>query len=182
MGELTKRAWSAGVQVIIEGPGHVPLNEIESAVKLEKKFCHGAPFYVLGPLPTDVAAGFDHITSAIGGAISAASGADFLCYVTPSEHLGLPNLEDVRKGIIASRIAAHCADIVKGVPKAKEWDKRMSKARKALDWDEQIRLAIDPKTARELRTKRTRSRTSVCSMCGEYCAMKVMNESMKGDL
>jgi phosphomethylpyrimidine synthase len=134
LGELVKRAREAGVQTMVEGPGHLPLNQVEPNILLEKTICKGAPFYVLGPLPTDVAPGWDHLTSAIGGALAAASGADFLCYVTPSEHLGLPNLSDVREGVIASRVAAHIADIVKGVPGAKEWDKKMSKARKALQW------------------------------------------------
>ena len=179
LGKLAKLAWERGVQVIIEGPGHVPLNEIESSVKLEKKLCHGAPFYVLGPLPTDIGAGYDHITSAIGGAIAAAAGADFLCYVTPSEHLGLPNVDDVKDGVIASRLAAHAADIVKNVPGARDRDKKMSGARKALDWEKQIKLAIDPEKARELRISRTKGKTTVCSMCGEYCAMKVMSETLR---
>jgi phosphomethylpyrimidine synthase len=179
LGDLTKRALAAGVQVMIEGPGHVPLDEIVASMKLEKKLCHGAPFYVLGPLPTDVAPGYDHMTAAIGGSLAAASGADFLCYVTPSEHLGLPDLSDVKDGIIASRLAAHIADIVKRVPGAKEWDRKMSKARKALDWDRQIKLSIDPDKARSLRRSRTKGRTPVCSMCGEYCAMKVMSETLQ---
>jgi phosphomethylpyrimidine synthase len=178
LGVLTKRAWEAGVQVIIEGPGHVPLNEIESNMKLQKKVCHGAPYYVLGPLVTDVAPGYDHITGAIGGAIAASAGADFLCYVTPAEHLGLPTTQDVRDGIIASRIAAHAADIIKGVPGAKEWDNRMSRARKNLDWEKQIELSLDPKKTSELRKSRTKDGSSVCSMCGNYCALKVMKESL----
>jgi phosphomethylpyrimidine synthase len=179
LGQLTKRAWKAGVQVIIEGPGHVPFDEIESNIKLEKTICSGAPFYVLGPLPTDIAPGYDHITGAIGGTLAAVAGADFLCYVTPSEHLGLPTIEDVREGIIASRIAAHAADIVKGVPGAKEWDREMSKARKALDWEKQFKLAIDPKRAKEIRDARTKDKSKPCSMCGSYCAMKVMSEKFK---
>ncbi len=180
LGTLAKHARKAGVQVIIEGPGHVPLDMIEEQMKLEKKICNGAPFYVLGPLPTDVAPGWDHLTSAIGGAIAAAAGADFLCYVTPSEHLGLPTISDVKEGIIASRIAAHIGDIVKGVKGAREWDLAMSKARKALNWEEQIRLSIDPATAEEIRELRgTREKTDTCTMCGEFCAMKVVSESKK---
>jgi phosphomethylpyrimidine synthase len=180
LGKLAKRARKAGVQVIIEGPGHVPLNKIEEQMKMEKKICDGAPFYVLGPLPTDVAPGWDHLTSAIGGALAAAAGADFLCYVTPSEHLGLPNMSDVKEGIIASRIAAHIGDIVKGVKGAKEWDLKMAKARKALDWETQIRLAIDPATASEIRELRSvREKSDTCSMCGEFCAMKVVSESKR---
>ena len=179
LGRLAERAKAAGVQVIIEGPGHVPLDEIEANIKLEKKLCHGAPFYVLGPLPTDVAPGYDHITSAIGGAIAGAAGADFLCYVTPSEHLGLPTSEDVKQGVIASRIAAHAADIVKKVPGAKDWDLQMSKARKAFDWERQIKLSIDPEHAQKLHDSRTKKGGDVCSMCGEYCSMKVMNRVMK---
>jgi phosphomethylpyrimidine synthase len=180
LGELAKRARRAGVQVIIEGPGHVPLDKIEEQVKLEKKICKKAPFYVLGPLPTDVAPGWDHLTSAIGGSIAGAAGADFLCYVTPSEHLGLPNLSDVKEGIIAARIAAHIGDIVKGVKGAREWDIEMSKARKALNWDKQIDLAVDPVTAAEIRDMRSvREKTDTCTMCGEFCAMKVVSESRK---
>jgi phosphomethylpyrimidine synthase len=180
LGELAKRARKAGVQVIIEGPGHVPLDEIEEQVKLEKKICNKAPFYVLGPLPTDVAPGWDHLTSAIGGSIAAAAGADFLCYVTPSEHLGLPNLTDVKEGIIAARIAAHIADIVKGVKGAREWDMEMSKARKALNWEKQIDLSVDPDTAAEVRDMRSaRESKDTCTMCGEFCAMKVVSESKK---
>jgi len=174
---LAERAREAGVQVIIEGPGHVPLDEIEEQVKLEKKICKGAPFYVLGPLPTDIAPGYDHLTSAIGGAVAAAAGADFLCYVTPSEHLGLPNLLDVRNGVIAARIAAHIGDLVKGVKGAEEWDIEISKARKALDWERQIELAVDPITAGEIRARRSTGDT--CTMCGEFCALKLMSECGK---
>lgn len=173
LGDLTKRAWEAGVQVIIEGPGHVPYNQIEAQIKMQKEICKGAPFYVLGPLPTDVAPGYDHITAAIGGTLAAAAGADFLCYVTPTEHLGLPTPVDVKEGIIASRIAAHCADIVKGIPGAKEWDREMSAARKALNWEKQIELAIDPEKARRIHNLRKSECDDVCSMCGEFCAMKV---------
>jgi phosphomethylpyrimidine synthase len=180
LGQLAKRARKAGVQVIIEGPGHVPLDMIEDQIKLEKKICKGAPFYVLGPLPTDVAPGWDHMTSAIGGSLAAAAGADFLCYVTPSEHLGLPTLDDVKDGIIASRIAAHIGDIVKGVKGAREWDLEMAKARKALNWEKQIDLSIDPETAEKIHNARSTSKTNdTCSMCGEFCAMKVVTESKK---
>lgn len=182
LGDLAKRAWEAGVQVIIEGPGHVPYDQIESQMKMQKEICRGAPFYVLGPLPTDVAPGYDHITAAIGGTLAAVSGADFLCYVTPTEHLGLPTAEDVREGIMASRIAAHCADIVKGIPGAKEWDREMSKARKALDWKKQIELAMDPKRAREIYSRRQSSEAMKgeggCSMCGEFCAMKISSRAL----
>ncbi|MDD5593899.1 MAG: phosphomethylpyrimidine synthase ThiC [Candidatus Margulisbacteria bacterium] len=185
LGDLTKRAWEAGVQVIIEGPGHVPFNQIEAQIKMQKEICKGAPFYVLGPLPTDVAPGYDHITAAIGGTLAASAGADFLCYVTPTEHLGLPTPEDVKEGVIASRIAGHCADIVKGVPGARDWDVEMSKARKALNWGKQIQLAIDPVKAREIHEKRKGTRGQglgtgdVCSMCGEFCAMKISSEALK---
>jgi phosphomethylpyrimidine synthase len=179
LGDLTKRAWEAGVQIIIEGPGHVPFNQIESQIKMQKEVCKGAPFYVLGPLPTDVAPGYDHITSAIGGTLAASAGADFLCYVTPTEHLGLPTPEDVREGVIASRIAAHCADIAKGVPGARDWDIAMSKARKELNWGKQIRLSIDPQKAKEIHEKRRSKSDDVCSMCGEFCAMKISSEALK---
>lgn len=183
LGDLTKRAWEAGVQVIIEGPGHVPYDQIESQIKMQKEICQGAPFYVLGPLPTDVAPGYDHITAAIGGTLAASAGADFLCYVTPTEHLGLPEAADVKEGVIASRIAGHCADIVKGVPGAREWDIEMSKARKALNWGKQIQLAIDPVRAKEIHERRTiddrRGTNDVCSMCGEFCAMKISSEALK---
>jgi phosphomethylpyrimidine synthase len=173
LGDLTKRAWEVGVQVIIEGPGHVPFDQIESQIKMQKEICKGAPFYVLGPLPTDVAPGYDHITAAIGGTLAASAGADFLCYVTPTEHLGLPAPEDVKEGVIASRIAAHCADIAKEVRGAKEWDIEMSKARKALNWGKQIALAIDPVKAKQIHELRRSKSDDVCSMCGEFCAMKV---------
>ena len=185
LGQLTKRAWQAGVQVIIEGPGHVPYDQIVGQMKMQKKYCYGAPFYVLGPLPTDVAPGYDHITAAIGGTLAAVSGADFLCYVTPTEHLGLPEAADVKEGVIASRIAAHCADIAKGIPGAIDWDRAMSKARKSLNWGKQISLAIDPVKAREIHEKRGGSRVKgqgsrgECSMCGEFCAMKVSTAALK---
>jgi phosphomethylpyrimidine synthase len=176
LGELVDRAWAKGVQVLVEGPGHVPFDQIAANMKLQKQLCKNAPFYVLGPLVTDVAPGYDHITSAIGGTLAAANGADFLCYVTPAEHLALPTIEDVHEGVIASRIAAHAADIVKGVPGAKEWDLKMAKARKALDWQKQIDLAIDPVKAKAKRGARNAEGTVACSMCGDYCAMKIVGE------
>ncbi|MEN6356037.1 MAG: phosphomethylpyrimidine synthase ThiC [Armatimonadota bacterium] len=179
LGELVKRAREAGVQTMVEGPGHVPLDQIAANMAIQKRLCEGAPFYVLGPLVTDIAPGYDHITSAIGGAIAATNGADFLCYVTPSEHLGLPTAKDVKDGVIASRIAGHAADLVKGIPGAKEWDLAMSKARKARDWNKQIELAIDPVRAKELRDQRSGGSEDVCSMCGELCAMKVVEEYLK---
>jgi phosphomethylpyrimidine synthase len=160
---------------MVEGPGHVPLDQIEANVRLEKSICKGAPFYVLGPLVTDVAAGYDHITGAIGGAIAAAFGTDFLCYVTPTEHLSLPDPEDVRQGVIASRIAAHAGDIVKGVKGALDWDRKMSSARKQLDWEEQARLSLDPERARRGHAKHITSGTA-CSMCGEFCAMELVEK------
>lgn len=179
LGDLTKRAWKAGVQVIIEGPGHVPYDQIAGQMKLEKKLCHGAPFYVLGPLPTDVAPGYDHLTAAIGGTLAAVSGADFLCYVTPTEHLGLPTPADVKEGVIASRIAGHCADIVKKIPGAREWDRKMSQARKALNWGKQIALAIDPEKAKAIHQRRKSHAKDVCSMCGEFCAMKISSAALR---
>ena len=175
LGELVQRAQQAGVQVMVEGPGHLPLNQIETNVQLQKSICQGAPFYVLGPLVTDIGAGYDHITGAIGGAIAAAAGTDFLCYVTPSEHLGLPEPEDVRLGVIASRIAAHAGDIVKGVKGAQEWDRKMSMARKKLDWEEQARLSLSPELSRRVHGKHA-AVGKACSMCGEYCAMELMGE------
>lgn len=179
LGELTERAWEQDVQVMIEGPGHVPLDQIKTNIQLQKKLCCNAPFYVLGPIVTDVAPGYDHITSAIGGAIAAAAGADFLCYVTPGEHLKLPDVEDVRQGVIAGRIAAHAADIVKGVSGAIEWDNAMSRARKELDWKKQIELAMDPEYAAKLRESGKSEQDEVCSMCGKYCAIKLVNETLK---
>ncbi|NOY53349.1 MAG: phosphomethylpyrimidine synthase ThiC [Deltaproteobacteria bacterium] len=176
LGELTKRAREAGVQVMIEGPGHVPINQVEMNIKLEKELCDGAPFYVLGPLVTDIAPGYDHITSAIGGAIAGAAGADFLCYVTPAEHLRLPTVGDVREGVIAAKIAAHAADIAKGIPGAMERDREMARARRDLDWDAQIRLSLDPEHARKIRESSPPQDEAVCSMCGEFCAIKGVNE------
>jgi phosphomethylpyrimidine synthase len=176
LGELTERAWAKGVQVMIEGPGHVPLDQIEANVLLQKRICHGAPFYVLGPLVTDIAPGYDHITGAIGGAIAARAGADFLCYVTPSEHLRLPTVNDVREGVIASRIAGHAADIAKGLRGAMEQDCRMARARKSLNWQDQIRFSIDPERARKLRESSLPKENDVCTMCGELCAIKKVSK------
>jgi phosphomethylpyrimidine synthase len=179
LGELRDQAHEAGVQVMIEGPGHVPINQVETNIKIQKELCKGAPFYVLGPLVTDVAPGYDHITSAIGGAIAGAAGADFLCYVTPSEHLRLPDLEDVREGVITSRIAAHAADIAKGVKGAMDWDNEMARRRKALDWKGQIELSINPERARRLRESSLPQESDVCSMCGEFCSMKGVSKYLK---
>ncbi len=174
LGELVDRARKADVQVMVEGPGHMPFDQIAANMRLEKEICNGAPFYVLGPLVTDVAPGYDHITAAIGGTMAAVSGADFLCYVTPREHLGLPTAQDVHDGVIASRIAAHAADIVKGVKGASDWDLSMAKARKALDWNEQIRLSIDPEKAEAAHKERKIKDVEGCTMCGDFCAMKVV--------
>ncbi|TET47193.1 MAG: phosphomethylpyrimidine synthase ThiC [Dehalococcoidia bacterium] len=175
LGELVERAWEAGVQVMVEGPGHLPLNHIETNIKLQKTVCRGAPFYVLGPLVTDIGAGYDHITGAIGGAVAAAAGTDFLCYVTPSEHLSLPDYEDVRQGVIASRIAAHVGDIVKGVKGAEEWDRKMSMARKKFDWEEQARLSLNPERSQKVHRQHATA-GSACSMCGKYCAMELVEK------
>lgn len=172
LGDLNRRARQKGVQAIIEGPGHVPLNQIAAQMMLQKQLCDNAPFYVLGPLVTDVAPGMDHVTSAIGGAIAAANGADFLCYVTPSEHLGLPNVEDVRIGVLAAKIAAHAADIARGRQDAWDWDYKMSRARKDRDWPEQIRLAMSPELARSIRARTCSEDHETCTMCGELCAYK----------
>ena len=177
LGELTQRAQDAGIQVMIEGPGHVPLNQIEANIKLQKRLCHGAPFYVLGPLVTDIAPGYDHITAAIGGTVAAAAGADFLCYVTPSEHLRLPTVEDVHEGVMAVRIAAHAADIVKGIPGAIEKDNAMAVYRKNLDWEGQYSVSLDPEKARRLRDESGVDEShGACTMCGSLCAYKVMGE------
>ncbi|OGO44694.1 MAG: phosphomethylpyrimidine synthase [Chloroflexi bacterium RBG_16_60_22] len=175
LGELVQRAQEAGVQVMVEGPGHIPLDQIETNVHIQKALCKGAPFYVLGPLVTDIAAGYDHITSAIGGAIAAMAGADFLCYVTPSEHLAIPDVDDVREGVMAARIAAHAADIVKNIPGAAERDRQMSLARKRLDWDEQARLSLDPERFGRVHRERATS-GSACSMCGQFCAMDLVGQ------
>ena len=181
LGELTKRAWEKNVQVMVEGPGHMAMNEIAANMIMEKRICHGAPFYVLGPLVTDVAPGYDHITSAIGGAIAAANGADFLCYVTPAEHLRLPDLGDMREGIIASKIAAHAADIAKGVKGAREWDNAMSDARCAIDWDKMFELALDPEKPKAYRASSQPKEENTCTMCGEQCAVKNMNKILGGE-
>jgi phosphomethylpyrimidine synthase len=181
LGELRDAALEAGIQVMIEGPGHVPINQVETNIRIQKELCKGAPFYVLGPLVTDVAPGYDHITSAIGGAIAGAAGADFLCYVTPSEHLRLPDIEDVREGVVASRIAAHAADIAKGVKGAMDWDKEMARRRKALDWNGQIELSMNPERARKLRQSSLPKETDVCTMCGEFCSMKGVSRYLKSE-
>jgi len=181
LGELTKRAWEKDVQVMIEGPGHMPLNEIEANMKIQRTICKGAPFYVLGPIVTDVAPGYDHITSAIGGAIAATHGASFLCYVTPAEHLRLPNLEDMKEGIIASKIAAHAADIAKGLKGVKDWDNEMSTARKDLDWERMFSLAIDEEKPRRYRAESTPEHHDTCTMCGKMCAVRNMNKVLKGE-
>jgi len=175
LGELTKRAWAQGVQVMVEGPGHLPLNFIQKNVRLQQKYCANAPFYVLGPLVTDVASGYDHIAGAIGGALAATLGASFLCYVTPAEHLKLPEVEDVVDGVVASKIAAHAADIARGLPGAADWDLAMSKARRALDWKKQIELSINPTKAQNFR-ELSQAREDQCTMCGRFCAMKVFDE------
>lgn len=180
LGNLTKRAWEKDVQVMVEGPGHMAMNEIEANMKLQKRICHNAPFYVLGPIVTDVAPGYDHITSAIGGAIAAAGGADFLCYVTPAEHLRLPNLEDVKEGIIASKIAAHAADIAKGVPGARAWDNKMAEARHKVDWEEMFRLSLDGEKARRYFESTPPSDRHTCSMCGKMCAVRTTNMILEG--
>ena len=182
LGELTRRAWEKNVQVMIEGPGHMPLDQIAANMKIQQSVCKGAPFYVLGPLVTDVAPGYDHITAAIGGAIAASAGASFLCYVTPAEHLRLPTRGDVKEGIIASRIAAHAADIAKGIPGAKEWDRKMAQARARLDWEEQFSLAIDPEKARRYRAESKPEKEDTCSMCGNFCAVKNMNRILSGEI
>ncbi|MGB7913214.1 MAG: phosphomethylpyrimidine synthase ThiC [Desulfobaccales bacterium] len=179
LGELTRRAWAKGVQVMVEGPGHLPLNAIRKNVRLQQKYCNQAPFYVLGPLVTDVASGYDHISGAIGGALAASLGASFLCYVTPAEHLKLPEVEDVIDGVVASRIAAHAADIALGRPGAADWDLAMSKARRALDWDTQIRLSVNPTKARRFRDL-SQARDDQCTMCGRFCAMKVFDDKFEG--
>ncbi len=181
LGELTKRAWEKDVQVMIEGPGHMPLDQIAANMKIQQTICMGAPFYVLGPLVTDIAPGHDHITSAIGGAAAAMNGAAFLCYVTPAEHLALPNLDDVRQGIIASKIAAHAADIAKHIPHAREIDDQMAEARRSFDWEKQWACAIDPETARKIRDERKPEIEESCSMCGKFCAVRSMNKALEGE-
>jgi phosphomethylpyrimidine synthase len=181
LGELTKRAWEKNVQIIIEGPGHMALNEIQANMLLEKKLCHGAPFYVLGPLVTDIAPGYDHITSAIGGAIAATYGADFLCYVTPAEHLRLPDLQDMKEGIIASKIAAHAADIANGIKGARDWDNAMSQARADLDWEKMFSLSIDEEKARRYRRESQPHDEESCTMCGKMCSMRTMKKILNGE-
>ena len=180
IGKLTRRAWDAGVQVMVEGPGHMALDEIAANMRLEKRLCHDAPFYVLGPLVTDIAPGYDHITAAIGGAVAAASGADFLCYVTPAEHLRLPDAADVREGLVATKIAAHAADIAKGVPGARDADNRMSDARRRVDWEGMFAEALDSARAREYFESAPPSTEGTCTMCGEMCAMRTVNQIMDG--
>lgn len=182
LGELTARAWEQDVQVMVEGPGHMPLDQIAANMKIQQTICKGAPFYVLGPLVTDIAPGYDHITAAIGGAIAAANGAAFLCYVTPAEHLRLPDLNDVKEGIIASRIAAHAADIAKGIKGALDWDREMSTARKNLDWEAMFSLAVDPEKARTYHESAKPEKEDTCSMCGNFCAVKNMNRIMEGEI
>ena len=177
LGELTKRAWARDVQVMVEGPGHMPLDQIEANMKL----CHNAPFYVLGPIVTDIAPGYDHITSAIGGAVAASAGAAFLCYVTPAEHLALPNVEDVKQGIIAAKIAAHAADIAKKIPHARDLDDAMADARRTFDWDKQWECSIDPETAKRIRDERKPEHDDSCSMCGKFCAVRSMNKALRGE-
>ncbi len=181
LGELTKRAWEKDVQVMVEGPGHMPMDQIAANMKIQQTICMGAPFYVLGPLVTDIAPGYDHITSAIGGAIAGANGAAFLCYVTPAEHLALPNVDDVKQGIIASKIAAHAADIAKKIPHAMDMDNKMADARKAFDWDTQWECAIDPETAKAIRDDRSPEFDDTCSMCGKFCAVRSMNKALAGE-
>jgi phosphomethylpyrimidine synthase len=181
LGELARSAWMEGVQVMIEGPGHVPLDQIQANVLIQKKLCNYAPFYVLGPLVTDIAAGHDHVACAIGGAVAGAAGADFLCYVTPAEHLSLPSVEDVREGVVVMKIAAHAADIARGNKSALERDKQMSLARKNLDWEEQMTLAIDPRKARAYRENSAPAEQEVCTMCGKYCAIRQVREFFKSE-
>ena len=181
LGELTKRAWEKDVQVMVEGPGHVPLDQVEANMKVQQSICQGAPFYVLGPLVTDIAPGYDHITSAIGGAIAASCGADFLCYVTPAEHLRLPTVDDVKEGIIAARIAAHAADLVKGIPGAQEWDDAMSKARVDVDFDKMISLSIDPEKARSYYESSKPECEGTCTMCGKMCPARTMKRILAGE-
>ncbi len=181
LGELTKRAWERDVQVMVEGPGHMPMDQIEANMKIQQTICMGAPFYVLGPVVTDIAPGYDHITAAIGGAIAASAGAAFLCYVTPAEHLALPDLEDVKQGIMATRIAAHAADIAKKIPHATDKDFAMADARRNLDWEAQWECAMDPETAKAIRSSRASEEDDRCSMCGKFCAVRSMNKALNGE-
>ncbi len=182
LGELTSRAWKKDVQVMVEGPGHMPLTQIEANMKIQQTICKGAPFYVLGPVVTDIAPGYDHITAAIGGAIAATYGAAFLCYVTPAEHLRLPDLNDMKEGIIAAQIAAHAADVAKGIPGAADWDNRMSDARREVDWEAMFSLALDPEKARAYRASSQPEEQDTCTMCGKLCAMKNMNKILSGEI
>jgi phosphomethylpyrimidine synthase len=181
LGELTKRAWAKDVQVMVEGPGHVPLDQVEANMKIQQTICMGAPFYVLGPIVTDIAPGYDHITAAIGGAVAAMAGAAFLCYVTPAEHLALPNVDDVKQGIIASKIAAHAADIAKKIPNARDLDDKMADARRNLDWEGQWECALDPEYAKSIRNERTPEFDDTCSMCGKFCAVRSMNKALSNE-
>ena len=181
LGELTGRAWAKDVQVMVEGPGHMPLDQIEANMKLQQTICMGAPFYVLGPIVTDIAPGYDHITAAIGGAVAASAGAAFLCYVTPAEHLALPDVDDVEQGIVAARIAAHAADIAKKVPHARDLDDAMAEARRTFDWDGQWACSIDPETAKAIRAGRSPEHEDSCSMCGKFCAVRSMNKALSGE-
>lgn len=181
LGDLVQRAKKAGVQIMVKGPGHMPINHVEATMTLEKSLCKGAPYFVFGPLLTDIAVGYDHINAAIGGALSSYYGADFLCYVTAAEHLGLPNKEQIHEGVIAARIGAHSGDIAKGIPGAARWDLEMSLARKDLDWDKQMELAIDPPRAKEIRETRNPSGSKGCAMCGKYCAMKILSNFLSLD-
>jgi 5-hydroxybenzimidazole synthase len=178
IGELVRRAREAGVQVMVKGPGHVPLNQLKATVTLQKSLCKGAPYFVFGPIVTDIAAGYDHISAAIGGAISAWAGAEFICYVTAAEHIGLPDVEQVREGVMAARIAAHAADLAKGLPSATKWDLELSQARKAMDWSKQIALAIDPQRAEYMHKTRSGDTASGCAMCGKFCAMEIVSKYM----
>ena len=181
LGELTKRAWEKNVQVMVEGPGHMPMDQIAANMKLQSTICSGAPFYVLGPIVTDIAPGYDHIVSAIGGAIAAQNGAAFLCYVTPAEHLRLPDVDDVKEGIIAARIAAHAADLAKGIPGAQEWDDAMSKARVDVDFDKMISLSIDPEKARRYYESSKPECEGTCTMCGKMCPARTMKKILAGE-
>ncbi len=181
LGELTRRAWKKDVQVMVEGPGHMSLDQVAANMKIQQSICMGAPFYVLGPIVTDIAPGYDHITAAIGGAVAAMSGAAFLCYVTPAEHLALPDVNDVKQGIIASKIAAHAADIAKGLPHARDIDDEMAEARRTFDWEKQWECSIDPDTARAIRNDRKPEHDDSCSMCGKFCAVRSMNKALSGE-
>jgi phosphomethylpyrimidine synthase len=180
LGKLTTRAWERGVQVVVEGPGHMALDEIQANMKLQKRLCHGAPFYVLGPLVTDIAPGYDHVTAAIGGAVAASSGADWLCYVTPAEHLKLPNAQEVREGLVVTRIAAHAADIAKGIPGARDIDNKMSEARRRVNWDDMFACAIDPDRAKEILAEAPPEEDGTCTMCGKMCAARTVNRITAG--